>query len=330
MKKFHNKRKRWVALLIGIIILVITLTIGVGNYFVNYALVPGEGGQHRSVNSDLQVENLTVIEQNQQLVQVEVDQWLAELEPLTEEVVIQSHDGLQLKGKQYLQKEASHLWVIIVHGYQSSAEWSLDYAPYYYQQGYNVLSISLRAHNPSQGHYIGMGYLDKEDLLSWTHWLIDEDSETAIVYHGTSMGGATVLMASGLSEIPANVKVIISDCAYSSVWDIFASELDQRFGLPTFPILNMSNIMAQVRAGYNLRAGEVVDYVRQSQIPTLFLHGQADDFVPVKMAYELYEAKPSSAKELVIIEEAGHGEAHLADPERYYTAITEFTARFLN
>ena len=34
------------------------------------------------------------------------------------------------------------------------------------------------------------------------------------------------------------------DCGYTSVWDIFASELDKRFSLPTFPVLDISNFMA--------------------------------------------------------------------------------------
>ena len=43
----------------------------------------------------------------------------------------------------------------------------------------------------------------------------------------------------------------IEDCGYTSVWDIFASELDKRFSLPTFPVLDISNVVAQMRAGYS-------------------------------------------------------------------------------
>ncbi len=324
MKKVQSKRKRWPILIGVMLVLMIILTMVIGNFFVNYALVPGEGGQNRHVTTNLQVDKPTVIEQNRHMVQLEVDHWLEKVEALTEEVMIQSHDGLDLKGVMYHQAEASDLWVVIVHGYQSNAEWALDYAPYYYNQGYNILSISLRAHEPSQGNYIGMGYLDKEDLLSWTNFLIGENKQAAIVYHGVSMGGATVLMASGLKELPDNVKLVVSDCAYSSVWDIFSSELNKRFGLPSFPVLNMSNAVAQVRAGYSLRAGEVIDYVNHSQLPTLFIHGDKDDFVPVEMAYTLYEAKAIEEKQLIVIDDAGHAEAHLADPEKYYSAITEF------
>ena len=61
------------------------------------------------------------------------------------------------------------------------------------------------------------------------------------------MGAATVLMASG-EELPNNVKAIIEDSGYTSVWDIFASEAKARFNLPEFPVLNMFEIVANYRA----------------------------------------------------------------------------------
>lgn len=63
------------------------------------------------------------------------------------------------------------------------------------------------------------------------------------------MGAATTMMASG--ENLNNVVGYIEDCGYTSVWDIFASELDKRFSLPTFPVLNISNGVAKLKAGYD-------------------------------------------------------------------------------
>ena len=34
------------------------------------------------------------------------------------------------------------------------------------------------------------------------------------------MGGATVMMVSG-GELPTNVKAIVEDCGYTSVWEMF-------------------------------------------------------------------------------------------------------------
>ena len=55
----------------------------------------------------------------------------------------------------------------------------------------------------------------------------------------------------------------IEDCGYTSVWDIFASELDKRFSLPTFPVLDISNFMAQIRAGYDFKEASSLEQVKK-------------------------------------------------------------------
>ena len=85
--------------------------------------------------------------------------------------------------------------------------------------------IDARAHGASEGKYIGFGCLDRNDLVRWIEYVISllgEDCE--ILLHGTSMGGATALMASGL-ELPNNVKGIISDSAFTSPAEVFSEVL---------------------------------------------------------------------------------------------------------
>ena len=65
-----------------------------------------------------------------------------------------------------------------------------------------------------------MGWLDKDDLKCWVNLILEQNSNANIILHGSSMGAATVLMASG-DELPQNVKAIIADSGYTSVWDTF-------------------------------------------------------------------------------------------------------------
>ena len=129
-------------------------------------------------------------------------------------------------------------WVIVLHGYRSNPESVISVGRHFSDKGYNVLIPYMRATGESEGEYIGMGWLDKDDLKCWIDLIIKQNNNANIVLHGSSMGAATVLMASG-DEIPNNVKAIIEDSGYTSVWDIFASEAKARFNLPAFPVLNM-------------------------------------------------------------------------------------------
>lgn len=113
--------------------------------------------------------------------------------------------------------------VICFHGYTSKG--MSDYiglSDYYLKRGYAMLLPDARAHGESEGEYIGFGCLDRKDALVWIHWLIQEVGEDVeIVLHGTSMGGATVLMTSGL-ELPAQVKGIVSDCGFTSPKEVLS------------------------------------------------------------------------------------------------------------
>ncbi|MEG0685631.1 MAG: alpha/beta hydrolase, partial [Coprobacillus sp.] len=171
-------------------------------------------------------------------------------EATTNEAFITSEDNLKLEAK-YKKQENSHLWTIAIHGYKSDNSNMMSYASRYYEKGYNVLMPNNRAHGSSEGSYIGMGWLDKDDIAKWVDWIVKQDSEAQIILHGVSMGGATVMMTSG--DNLDHVVGYIEDCGYTSVWDIFASELDKRFSLPTFPILDISNLIASLQAGYDFK-----------------------------------------------------------------------------
>ena len=120
----------------------------------------------------------------------------------------------------------------------------------YYEAGYQVIAPDLRACGESEGDYVGMGWLDRKDVLQWIDYIIEQDPEAKIVVHGISMGAATTMMTAGEST-PDNVKAFVEDCGYTSVWDIFSSELQLRFGLPEFPILYTASGVARLRAGYS-------------------------------------------------------------------------------
>ena len=153
-----------------------------------------------------------------------------------------------------------------------------------------------------------MGWLDRKDVLQWIDWVLAQDSEAEIVLHGVSMGAATTMMTAG-EDTPEQVKVFVEDCGYTSVWDIFSSELKLRFGLPEFPILYTASATARAKAGYGFKEASALQQVQNCEKPMLFIHGTADDFIPYEMMGTLYNAKPGTNKATLTAEGAGHGEA---------------------
>ena len=305
-----------------LIILIAGISYGIGNYFVNYAIARSGNGGDRQVKDEvtLSQESEDVIQKNRKETTEKAEEWSNSIEQ--KNVEITAKDGIKLKGTEYIVNTENNKWAIVLHGYRSSPKSVLTIGEHFSKEGYNVLIPNMRGCGESEGKYIGMGWLDKDDLQGWIKLIVEQNENSEIILHGSSMGAATVLMASG-DNLPSNVKAIIADSGYTSVWDIFASEAKKRFNIPKFPVLNMFQVVAQIRAGYNIKKASALDQVKKSKTPILFIHGDADDFVPEYMCEQLYEAA-NCKKEKLIIEGAGHTDSKYKGPETYYNKIFEF------
>lgn len=214
--------------------------------------------------------------------------------------------------------------VICFHGYTGEGLSNhIAIADYFLKHGYAILLPDARAHGGSEGEYIGFGCLDRRDALDWIHWLIREGGDDInIMLHGTSMGGATVLMTSGLM-LPANVKGIVSDCGFTSPKEVFTHVLNNMYHLPAFPAIQGADFLNKRLAGYGMDECNAKVEVRKAKVPILFIHGSADTFVPCSMCNEIYD-NCASPKRKLIVEGAAHAESYYKDMAAYEKALDEF------
>ena len=224
------------------------------------------------------------------------------------DVWITSDDGFRLHGVYFPGKETEKT-VICFHGYTSQCMSDfIGLSDYYLKRGYRMFLGDQRAH----GEYIGFGCKDRYDAKKWIQWMIGEAGEGCrILLHGISMGGATVLMTSGL-KLPYQVKGIISDCVFTSPKEVFTHMLRTMYHLPAFPMLAIADRINRKKAGYGLDDCNAAREVRKAQVPILLIHGEKDTFVPCEMCTRIYENCASSKKKLVI-KGAGHAESYYMD-----------------
>lgn len=241
-----------------------------------------------------------------------------------EDVYIMS-DSLRLHGKLF--KNPGTKYAIVCHGYTSKAKHMAGFVNKFYSLGYNVLAVDARAHGDSEGTKIGMGWVERFDVIEWIKYIISLEPDAQIILHGVSMGASTVLMASG-EELPKNVKAIIADCGYTSEWDEFRQEADV-LHIPWFPVLNASSAISKVRDGYDFKQASAVEQVKKSHIPTLFIHGSKDELVPYGMLNELYSAA-NCEKEILTIQGAGHALSSSVAPELYWNTVETFLKKHLD
>ena len=243
----------------------------------------------------------------------------------SEDKYITSRDGLKLHAYMFPAKEPSKKFILGVHGYRSYSR--PEYAPYaefYRAEGFNMFLPDDRAHAPSEGEYVGFGVLDRLDCVDWANYIVDTYGEDVeILLHGVSMGAATVLAASGESDLPPQVKGIISDCGFSNAYDVLEFQLENMAHLPAADkILPKVEKICEKKAGFNFHDHSAIEQIKYAKVPILFVQGEKDEMVPAHMAKDLYEVCPTN-KRLLMVPEAGHGESIAFAPEEYYRDIKE-------
>lgn len=253
-------------------------------------------------------------------------EWFDEVEK--QDVYITSYDGYKLHAYQI--KQNSDKWVICVHGYRDKAEGMSLYAYHYYNKGYNVLLPDLKGHGKSEGRYVGMGYNDRKDLISWIEKIIDGFPDSQIVLHGVSMGAATVMMTCG-ENLPTNVKVAVEDCGYSSVYDQYSFVAENFINIPLQGFaLSALNTYAILKTGVNIKQMDSIRQLEKSKIPMLFIHGDADNFVPYEMLTKVYEANDRIKKEKFVVNGATHAYSASKDTKNYFNKVFEFIGKFID
>ena len=307
--------KRFKKITISIFIVLLTLFIGgsslVGVLFYNLAL--NANYSKDIIYAEYNDKNLN-----------DAQKWLEEKSNYSDKY-IESYDKLQLHS--YVVNQNSNKWAIVVHGYGGSGKLMSDKSKYFYDMGYNVLIPDLRGHGKSEGDYIGMGWKDRLDIISWINFIIKENPNAEIVLHGTSMGAATVLMTSG-ENLPSNVKAIVADCAYTSAWDEFSYQLETYLKVPSYYILNVTNMVTKLKAGYSLKEASALECVKKATVPILYIHGDKDKFVPYSMMDKLYDAT-SSPKEKLTIDGGEHANSDLVSPFLYWLTLEDFLNQYV-
>ncbi|WAA09073.1 alpha/beta hydrolase [Fervidibacillus albus] len=313
--------KRGKLILVSIFgIIVVSLIFG-GNYFYGEAVKRGVDVElHReatTVNADSSLEDQALLN--------EAKNWFnnQEMEILT----ITSYDGLELKA-QYIKNEANtKKTVILAHGYRNVGNDMGKYAKMYYDEGFNVLIPDHRGHGESEGDYIGYGWHDRLDMLDWIDLSIRNGAES-IILHGNSMGAALVLMVSG-EKLPDEVKGIIADSGYTSVKEELKYQLKHLYGLPSFPILDVTSMITKIRAGYFFGEASAIEQVEKNTRPLFIIHGNADELVPTWMGEALYEAA-GGEKELWMPENVGHTKAFDIYTEQFIEKVMDFVNRAID
>ena len=243
----------------------------------------------------------------------------------SEALEITSHDGLTLKGTLYRLCNNNKV-MLAVHGYHGDGMCDMGrFAKMYEALGYDVLIVDQRASGSSEGNRVSFGYHEQEDGILWVNKLVEiYGQDVEVVLHGMSMGGATVINMGANDKLPAQVKAVISDCSYDTMKTQLRHSLHTQTQLPIEFTLWLLDIFCNSRLGFKFKQNSQIEAVKKAKLPMMFIHGDADDYVPYAMQEKLFEACVSEKKVQVSVPNAKYESCYVLAANYYEKEVRKF------
>jgi len=215
--------------------------------------------------------------------------------------------------------------VILMHGVRSNRLSMLDRARFLSRAGFTVLLFDFQAHGESPGEHITFGYLESRDAQAAVEFLRANAPGERIGVIGVSMGGAATLLASP----PLTVDAMVLEMVYPTVDEATSNRLSTRLGSWSGMLSPLLTLQLKPRIGIGTDELRPIDKVGGITIPKLFVVGAEDRYTTLEESQRIFAAA-AEPKELWIVEDLGHTDAHAKKREEYEQRVTSFLTNHLN
>ncbi|EPY32535.1 hypothetical protein AGDE_08598 [Angomonas deanei] len=257
-----------------------------------------------------------------------------------EEVSFESTDNYTLRGWYVPAKETNkrEVGIVLVHGGGRDRRTWERHIPFLHKAGYGCLLFDFREHGLSDGNMRGFTFGIKErfDVISAVQVMETRFGYSKICAMGTSVGGASVIMAAAIDK---SIDIVIAENAITTS----ATLLDQQivmflggyFSQKPYSLFLFKLFRKCATFWLNVRIGNKPSKHCQAlhciqnvaPRPILIMHGTADTIVPVKHSQLLFEAA-QEPKELYLCENAFHCGLYNTSPEEYEEKVLSFLDKY--
>lgn len=219
-----------------------------------------------------------------------------------EEVFFPTEDGLRLHGW-YVPDHKSPVTLLWFHGNAGNISHRLDNLVLLHRRlGVNIFIFDYREYGRSEGEISKAGTF--VDAFAAFEYLCSGSAldRSRIVLFGRSLGTALAVAVAAKHTCLG----VILESAFTSTDDVM------RLYFPFLPSLPPDMIKYDSLA-----------LIAQVTAPTLIIHGEHDEIIPLWMGRRLYEAA-RPPKEFYLIDGATHNDTYLAGGEAYFAKLKSF------
>jgi len=217
--------------------------------------------------------------------------WDLQAQVSAKDVWLQTADGVRLHGW-WVQREDSRLVTLYLHGNAGNVTHRYSQIREITDAGSSILMLDYRGYGKSDGRPTEKGlYTDAE--TAYQYLIRTGYRAEQIILHGESLGTAVAIDLASRNPCAA----VALEAPFPSGRDVARTVL---------PVLGPMLI-------WSFDSAEKISRVRA---PLLFIHGDRDDIIPLRLGQELYATAPPP-KSFWIVEGAGHNDILEVAGERY-------------
>ncbi|MDR9499916.1 MAG: alpha/beta fold hydrolase [Hydrogenovibrio sp.] len=204
-----------------------------------------------------------------------------------DDLTVEGRDGYCLSAWWIPAREPSKVTVIMIHGWGANKSLMLPLAEPLHQRGMQVLMVD--AHNHGDSDRRGVSTMPKfaEDLNSSVAWLRTEKPHAGkkIILLGHSVGAAAALLAASKDE---QVKAVISLASFAHPTWVMQRQLARLSWIPGLVWLVTRYVQWVI--GHHLDDIAPLNSLKRLRCPTLLIHGDQDQVVPLTDHKQLCQA----------------------------------------
>lgn len=199
--------------------------------------------------------------------------------------------------------------VLYLHGNGSNVGANVEHANRFHRLGLSVFVIDYRGYGKSQGDFPSESQVYEDAQLAWDYLVKQRGVNPNQIYiYGHSLGGA---IAIDLAVRHPEAAGLIVEGSFTSA----RAMVDFKKGL--FWLFPIDFLLTQ--------RFDSISKVDRLQMPVLFIHGTADNVVPVEMTKKLFDAAPGP-KQLYIVPDGGHNNLAQIGGAEYLQIVSQFLA----
>jgi fermentation-respiration switch protein FrsA (DUF1100 family) len=214
--------------------------------------------------------------------------------------------------------------VLLVHGLGADRSSMVPRALLLKARGFSSLLIDLQGEGETKGDAITMGYRESRDVIAARDWIWAKAPGQKIGVIGTSLGGASVLLA----PQPSGFDAVVLESVYSRIGRAVENRIRMQLKFLASVLTPLLLVQLEPRLHISVSELEPIRGIGQLGAPVLVAAGSQDLHTTLEESRELFDAA-AQPKSLWIVEGATHQDLLAFDPKGYEEHVVGFLRKTL-